>query len=232
MNLKITRPESEQKFIDELLPKVPLTESILIPTLLKCAKKPMLEMIKQEIEIYKKYPKNGKMDVKTFDTRNHKTCFMGQGFRVTNSEWGDADLAEYRKAIGTIHHGTWGNCTLLEAWAGDHYYEYTSMVKGVFSYTRGDRDTLPTIKIHILPIFSNKRSGRWQLDDDDKVKYEHQWLTALNGEMTTQAAYSGMKAWKAYDSVDDPRGTFGKGDQKRTLRMEFERDWERKKRGF
>lgn len=231
MNIRFNRNKEELDLMNKILPPEPLTIK-LAEQVLKASKKYLLEALKAEIEIYKAFPKNGKMDIKSFDTRNHKTCFMGQGFSVKNSQWGDADLRDYRKAVGVISHGSWGDCTLLEAWGGDHYDSYPEMVKGVFSYCKGTRSTLPPLKFYIFPLFKNEKSGRVKYDDEDKKTYEHEWLTALNGELATQRAYSGMKPIKPYDSVDDPRGTVGKGERASTLRQEFERDWERKKRGF
>ena len=190
MNIRYCRNKEDLDLINRILPKEPLTIK-LAEQVLKASKKYLLEVLKEEIEIYKAFPKRGKMDIKTFDTRNHKTCFMGQGFNVTNSQWGDADLADYRKAVGTISHGSWGNCTLLEAWGGDHYDQYPEMVKAVFSYCKGTRTTLPTLKFHIFPLFKNEKSGRMKMDDADKLEYEHEWLTQLNGELATQAAQGG-----------------------------------------
>lgn len=231
MNVRMNRNQEDLDLMNKILPKEPLTVK-LAEQVLKVSKKYLLVALKTEIEIYKAFPKRGKMDYKEFDTRNHKTCFMGQGFNVKNSQWGDADLVDYRKAVGTISHGSWGNCTLLEAWGGDHYDKYPEMVKGVFSYCKGTRSTLPPIQFHIFPLFKNEKSGRMKFDDEDKLSYEHEWLTELNGHRATQAAYHNLKAPKPYDSVDDPKGTYGKGENASTLRQEFERDWERKKRGF
>lgn len=210
-NLKILRPPEELELIKRIFPEKPLTEK-LIADLLKLAKKPLLETLRAEIEIYKQYPKKGRMDKLTFNPTNHKSCFMGQGFKVStesNYAAGDAWLSEYRSSIGTINHGEWGNCTLLEAWAGDHFKRYPEMVKAVFSYCRGDRTTLPIIKFHIFPLFKNKDSGRTSFDDVDKESDMDRYLIEVNGLL----AQYGRKPMK------ELKGDFLK---------DFEEQWRRK----
>jgi len=183
MRLILTKPDPVRRAkIESILPKIPLTEE-LIPILLKTTKKYLITALKQEIEIYKAFPKDGRMLTATFDPRNHKTCFMGQAFDVTNSNVENGDLIEYRKAVGTYRHGTWGNATLLEIWAGDHFKDHKKMVSGVFAYCKGERATCPPVKFEVLPLFSNTKSGRWIKDDDDKEKYFDEWVTAMNGEL-------------------------------------------------
>lgn len=201
--------------IEAVLPKVPITEE-LIPILLKLCKKPLLEALKKEIEIYKAFPKAGRMDKITFDTTNHKTCFMGQGFRVSNSEFDDADLSDYRKAVGTFRHGTWGNATLLEIWGGDHFKEHKSMVKAVFSYCRGERTKLPSLQFYIFPLFSNPKSGRWTLDADDRAAFLTRYLIELNGQLSLYAGPK-MKPKYLYNL------------EKKEDLEEFERSWQRYK---
>lgn len=200
------------------LPDHPITDD-LIPVLLKLCKKPLLEALKKEIEIYKAFPKAGRMDKLTFDTTNHKTCFMGQGFNVRSGEiFDDADLRDYRKAVGTFRHGTWNNATLLEIWGGDHFKDYKPMVRAVFSYCKGERETLPPLKFHILPLFSNKNSGTWTLDEDDKDVFRYTYLAELNGYIAMNTYKKTIKPITAQDLEKD-----------KELSKDFELAWERKK---
>jgi hypothetical protein len=201
-----------------VLPKKPITDE-LVPLLLKICKKPLLEALKQEIEIYKAFPKRGRMDKLTFDTTNHKTCFMGQGFNVKSGEiFDDADLRDYRQGVGTFRHGTWGNATLLEIWGGDHFKDYKPMVRAVFSYCKGERATLPPLKFHVFPLFSNKESGRWTLDEDDKDVFLYTYLTELNGFIAMNTRNKKIKPITYEDLEKD-----------KELKEDFERAWERKK---
>jgi hypothetical protein len=204
--------------IKAALPPRPITDE-LIPVLMKLCKKPLLEALKKEIEVYKAFPKKGRMDKLTFDTTNHKTCFMGQGFQVRSGElFDDADLRDYRKAVGTLRHGTWGNATLLEIWGGDHFKDHKAMVKAVFSYCKGERTTLPALKFYVFPLFSNESSGRWTLDEDDKDVYMYEYLTQLNGFIAMETRNKKIKPITYADLQKD-----------KELREDFERAWERKK---
>lgn len=181
-NLKMSRPPEELELIKRIFPEEPFTVK-LIEQIKKLCKKPLLEALRAEIEVYRQYPKKGRMNKVTFNPTNHKTCFMGQGFKVsteTNYACGDAWLKEYREAMGTFNHKEWGDATLLEIWAGDHFKNYPEMVKAVFSYCRGDRTTLPTIKFYIVPFFKNKESGQTTYDDVDKESYKDTYLAELN----------------------------------------------------
>lgn len=204
--------------IKAALPEHPITDD-LIPVLLKLCKEPLLEALKQEIEIYKAFPKQGRMDTLTFDTTNHKTCFMGQGFTVKSGQlFDDGDLKDYRKAVGTYRHGTWGNATLLEIWGADHFKNYKPMVKGVFSYCKGDRTTLPHLAFHVFPLFSNENSGRWTLDEEDKDVFRYEYLSQLNGYI----------AMNTYNKKVKPI-TFEDLEKDKELQKDFELAWERKK---
>jgi hypothetical protein len=204
--------------IAKVLPDHPITDE-LIPVLMKLCKKPLLEALKQEIEVYKAFPKKGRMDKLTFDTTNHKTCFMGQGFNVRSGElFDDADLKDYRKAVGTFRHGTWGNATLLEIWGGDHFKDYKSMVKAVFSYCKDERSSLPILKFHILPLFSNKSSGTWTMDESDKDVFRYTYLTELNGFLAMESRKKTIKPY-TYDDLENNKD----------IREDFERAWERRK---
>lgn len=216
-SLKWVDPERDA-VIKTVLPDHPFTDD-LIPLLLKLCKKPLLEALKKEIEVYKAFPKRGRMDKLTFDTTNHKTCFMGQGFNVKSGEiFDDADLRDYRRAVGTFRHGTWGNATLLEIWGGDHFKDYKAMVRGVFSYCKGERTTLPPLQFHILPLFSNKESGRWTLDEEDKDVFMYTYLTELNGFLAVEGRKKTLKVI-----------TFESMQKDKSLMEDFERAWERKK---
>jgi hypothetical protein len=204
--------------INAVLPEKPITDD-LVPLLLKLCKKPLLAALKQEIEIYKAFPKQGRMDKLTFDTTNHKTCFMGQGFNVKSGEiFDDADLRDYRKAVGTYKHGTWGNATLLEIWGADHFKKYKPMVKGVFSYCKGERATLPALTFYVFPLFSHKESGGWTLDEDDKDVFRYTYLTELNGHI----------AMNTYNKKIKPL-TFEDLEKDKSLKEDFGKAWERKK---
>ena len=200
------------------LPDHPITDD-LIPILLKLSKKHLLAALKQEIEVYKAFPKRGRMDKLTFDTTNHKTCFMGQGFNVRSGElYDDADLRDYRTAVGTFKHGTWGNATLLEIWGADHFKNYKPMVRGVFSYCKGERTTLPSLTFHIFPLFSNKSSGRWALDEDDKDVFRYKYLTELNGYVAMNTRGKKIKPI-TFEDLEKDKG----------LLEDFELAWGRKK---
>lgn len=148
--------------IQRLLPENPIIdivhkkiEKLLYPTIVKA--------IKQELEIYRAYPKRmpekPKEATKTFDTRNSRTCFMGKGFK-SNDILVDSELTEYRNRVGTVNHPEWGNATLLEIWGADHFAKYPKMVKAIFSYGVGLRETMPGIKIHVNPLIHTSNSGK------------------------------------------------------------------------
>lgn len=181
MNIRFSRSPEEEALIASILPKEPLTDTILIPGLMKVAKKILVTTLRNELEIYRAYPKAGPMNKLEFNPTNHKTCFMGQGFRVSNNTMGDGHLSEYRRAVGTLNHAKWGNATLLEIWAADHYDSHRDMVKGAFSYGKGDRNTCPILKFEVFPLFANKKSGKKTLDDDDKELFRERYLVEVNG---------------------------------------------------
>ena len=159
------------KAIEKALPQEPFIDTMVQPELDKRMRSVLLRALKAEIEVYKNYPKRmeekPKKAKKTFDPRNNKTCFMGKGFKA-NDHLTDKELLAYRKAIGTINHPEWGDCTLLEIWGGDHFEKYPSMVRSVFSYCTGMRKTLPTVKIHVNPLFANKHTGKRKLSAEQK----------------------------------------------------------------
>lgn len=177
--------QERQNLIDGLLPKQTLIASILEPSIEKKLFGIIAKMIKTELEIYRQYPKRTMPDaevkkemVKDFDPRHPKTCFMGKAFK-SNYNATDVELAKYRKAIGTIPHPLWGDCTLLEIWGGDHMKDYGKMVIAAFKYGAGIIDTCPPIKVHVNPLFQNSKSGEFQTTDEEKEEAEyHEMLLA------------------------------------------------------
>lgn len=157
-------PEGKKRteLIKSILPKKSIVGSFVQPRLMEATNDILIKALKKEIEIYKAYPKKGQYEPGTFDTRSTDSCFMGQGFKGNGfgiENWYDAELQDYRKAIGTIHHGEWGNCTLLEIWGGDHYVTHKEMVVGVMEYAYGLRNTMPELHFHVNPFFKNAKSG-------------------------------------------------------------------------
>lgn len=171
--------KKRQALIKEVLPKVPIVDSFLQPRLMEAMDDVLIKSLKQEIEIYKAYPKPGQYNPETFDTRSNDTCFMGQGFRANGfgvEGWSDAELSDYRKAIGMISHTEWGGCTLMEIWGADHYKDYKEMVEGVMQYTWGKRKTMPELHFYINPFFKNPASGQMilsvrQQEDSENAKH-------------------------------------------------------------
>lgn len=173
MNIKITEDGDSPKrdaLIKKTLPKETIISTILEPSIEERLFDIIAECIKKELEIYRNYPKNSKdhkskeKSTETFDPRNNETCFMGKAFRG-NSELTDHELAIYRKAIGTIHHPVWGDCTLLEIWGGDHFEDYNKMVVGAFEYGMNLTNTCPDIKVFTNPLFQNKKSKTFRLSE-------------------------------------------------------------------
>lgn len=163
--------KERRKLIDGVLPSNPLVDTLLNPELEKRMYPVLTRMLRMELEIYRNYPKRmakaAEEEKKDFDPRHNETCFMGKGFKA-NTRAHDADLVEYRKRIGTIKHPVWGDCTLLEIWAGDHMRDYPSMVRSAFSYGIGLRDTMPVLRFHINPLIENVRSGKRHMTAEEK----------------------------------------------------------------
>lgn len=173
MNVKFISKDHEKRTeeINKILPK----ETIIATTLEPAIEKRLFDIIamcvEKELAIYRQYPKRKNISadketpkemIETFDPRNNDTCFMGKGFR-SNGDITDSELNDYRKAIGTIHHPIWGDCTLLEIWGGDHFEEHNEMVISAFKYGIGMIDTCPEIKVHVNPLFQNKKSKDFKL---------------------------------------------------------------------
>lgn len=174
MNIRFTNekdtPERFEK-IKEILPKESIISSILEPSIEKKLFNTIAQCIRTELEIYRQYPKNTNFSgepekpvemVKTFDPRNNDTCFMGKAFKA-NSHMTDIELTQYRRAIGTVNHPIWGDCTLLEIWGGDHFEDHNKMVVAAFKYGMNMIQTCPPIKVHVNPLFQNKKSKSFKL---------------------------------------------------------------------
>lgn len=168
-SIRFTSPDdpkwvAREKLIEEVLPKEPIISSKISDGSFIITRKELTEALIKEIGVYKAFPREGKYSPDTFNPRNSKECFMGQGFTANGNGfegWTDYDLARYRKAVGTLTHKTWGTCTLLEIWGGDHFEKYQKMVKNVFLFCNGDLKTMPKVKFWINPLYANNLSGTW-----------------------------------------------------------------------
>lgn len=159
--------KERRKKIKEILPKQTLISEILEPLIEKTLFNALALCVRRELEIYRAFPKRENEEpiesqIETFNPTNNETCYMGKAFQH-NGDLMDSDLAEYRKAIGTIPHYVWGNCTLLEIWGGDHFEKYPEMVKGAFEWAMGVREDCPEIVFHVNPLFKNKSSAEFKL---------------------------------------------------------------------
>jgi hypothetical protein len=182
-----TSPEglARTKIIKNILPKESLVQTFLAPKV-DAMYPTLLKMLYAELEIYKAYPKKpleesgkAKAAVKTFEPRNHTTCFQGKAFEVKDKTFGDADLRDYRQAIGTFNHAECGDATLMEIWAGDHMKEYPKMVIQAFKYGANLIKTRPVLKFNINPLFMNKTSGKTLLTKEQKIyNYDQDLLLA------------------------------------------------------
>jgi hypothetical protein len=201
-----TSPEGKAREakIKSLLPKETLVKTMLMDKL-NMIYPVLLKMLYAELEIYRAYPKKpldesgkAKVALKTFDARNHTTCFQGKAFEVKDHTYGDADLNDYRNAVGTFNHSEWGNATLMEIWGGDHMKDYPEMVKQAFKYGTNLIKTRPALKFHVNPLFMNSDSGRTLLTEDQKIhKYDQDLLLAkamLWGARTQKDSYRASDA--------------------------------------
>ena len=190
--------------IKALLPKKTLIETMLMPKL-DTMSPLLLKMLYEELEIYRAYPKkpledsgDAKIALKTFDARNHTTCYQGKAFKVTDSTCGDADLYDYRRAVGTFNHAEWGDATLMEIWGGDHMKDYPEMTKQAFKYGANLINTRPVLKFHVNPLFMNINSGRVKLTAEQKIhKYDSDLLL---GKAMTWGARTREEANRAENS--------------------------------
>lgn len=175
-----TDNEERNLLIDNLLPKesiiqpvIEVIESYLFNVLTECLKK--------EIEIYRKYPKKINQEdfdniINTFEPRMSSNCFMGKAFKY-NDQIINYELTMYRKRIGTIDHVEWGNATLLEIWAADHFKNHKKMVVDTFKYGMCLTDELPDIKFFINPLFKNQNSGK--IKPTQSAKEQEKYLNEL-----------------------------------------------------
>jgi hypothetical protein len=191
--------------IKSLLPEKSLVETMLMPKV-DMMFPLLLKMLYAELEIYRAYPKKpleesgkAKVAVTTFDARNHTTCFQGKAFNVKDHTYGDGDLADYRRAIGTFQHNEWGNATLMEIWGGDHMKDYGPMVTQAFKYGANIINTRPVLKFHVNPLFMNGNSGRTKLTEEQAIhKYDEDLLLA-------KAMFWGARTKKESDRAKDAR---------------------------
>lgn len=170
---------SRQQKISEILPEQDLISAKLEKEIEKKLFPVLTRILKEELEIYRKYPKRmeapPKEEIKTFDPTDNKTCFMGKGFQA-NTHITDSELVQYRKRIGTIDHPNWGNCTLLEIWGGDHFISHPEMVKAAFAYGTGLRKTMPPLRFHVNPLYFNKKTGKRKLNKEEEAHKEEMEL--------------------------------------------------------
>ncbi|AHK11371.1 hypothetical protein F132_24 [Flavobacterium sp. phage 1/32] len=196
MNVSYTLSDDEpnrKELIENILPKQTIIASILEPSIENRLFSVLAKCVKEELEIYRKYPKRtlkeieeAKAQVKDFDPRHPKTCFMGKAFK-SNYHITDAELNMYRRAVGTIPHPIWGKCTLLEIWGGDHIADYKEMVIGAFKYGAGINKNCPTIHVHVNPLFQNSKSGTFTVTEEEKEEQEYKEL------LMAKALFYGVK---------------------------------------
>jgi hypothetical protein len=208
MNVRYTDSSPEGKarvaLIKKILPKKSLVETFLAPKV-KAMYPTLLNMLYAELEIYRAYPKKpleesgkAKAAVKTFEPRNHTTCFQGKAFKVKDRTFGDADLVDYRRAIGTFNHAEWGDATLMEIWAGDHMKDHSKMVIKAFKYGANLIKTRPVLKFHVNPLFKNRTSGKTMLTKEQEIyNYDQDLLLA---KAMTWGARTPQEANRASDS--------------------------------
>lgn len=175
MIVKMNGTSERDAKLNAILPKRKLTEQYLLPALKKAMAKPLLSALKRELKIYRSFPKdNGTLKLDSFEPRNGSHCFMGQAF-MSNGRGGmiDADLVLYRKRIGTLPHTQWGNCTVLEIWAADHYETNKDMVIQAFEYGWSKRSRMPKLYFKITPFLITAETGQSirtpQDEEDDKA---------------------------------------------------------------
>lgn len=204
--------EERNRVIRQVLPKEPIVDSFLAPHLMEAMKAPLLQALRNEIEVYKSYPKQGQYNPDAFNPRNNTTCFMGQGFGMNGhgfEGWTDYDLDMYRRALGTIDHKEWGGCTLLEIWAADHFKDHKEMVNKTFRYCWGDEKELPELDFFINPFYRNAQSGKMEITEDQKEEQkaaEHLVKVSHYVEIKDRLKKTGMSnpLNLAADEKDDP----------------------------
>lgn len=158
--------EKRNKLISKILPDKTIIETVLEPQIEKVLFGTIADCIRQELEIYRRFPKRTEEKkaemIKTFNPTNNETCFMGKGFKANNHVT-DSDLYLYRNKIGKVNHPIWGDVTLMEIWGGDHFEEHNEMVVNAFKYGMNIIDECPEIKVFVNPLFQNKKSKNLKL---------------------------------------------------------------------
>jgi hypothetical protein len=182
-----TSPEGKARTakIKKILPEISLVDSMLMPRV-DIMYPLLVKILYAELEIYREYPKKpldetgkAKVAIKTFDARNHTTCFQGKAFTVKDHTHSDAELSDYRNAVGTFNHAEWGDATLMEIWGGDHMKDHPEMVKEAFKYGTRITNTRPVLKFYINPLFKHYKSGKTKLTDEQKIyQYDQDLLLA------------------------------------------------------
>lgn len=207
--------KAREELINQVLPKVPITGAAINDKILESTRSQAIEMLKQEIEVYKAFPRKGVYKPDEFNPRNSRQCFMGQGFTANGNGfegWTDYDLVRYRTAVGTIAHEVWGNVTLLEIWGGDHFKDHKKMVKDVFLYCNREKKKLPKIDFYINPFNKNDNSGTWEPHADEiyqKANREHLIKIANYCEIRNRMKKAKVKnpMMLAIEEKDDPKYT-------------------------
>lgn len=209
--MSINNSPEREKLVASILPKKPITETILLPALKNQLIGPLLRTLKEEIKVYRKFPKvNGTYKPDIFDPRNPQTCFMGHGFYANSKGyegWYDAELVKYRNAVGTLPHTRWGDTTVLEIWAADHFEKYPEMVKAVYDYGFDKIKRMPKIKFHIMPFMITSETGTPR--DNGERKQAEETQDALIDMLANARAEKLFKQWKAksrnrsYDEEDE-----------------------------
>ncbi len=149
-------PEKEN-FVKNVLPTAPFVHTRVLEPMFAVFHDALVDALYLEIEVYKQYPRDvSRIDVSKFNPTNPGRCFMGLGFFSNSATLMDRDLEVYRRRIGKINHSTWGDVTLLEIWAGDHYESHTKMVTDVFKYCLGKRKECPVLSFHYNPFIPHK----------------------------------------------------------------------------
>jgi hypothetical protein len=210
-----TEGNKRRELIKKILPKDTLVDTFLMPKV-ESMYPTLLKMLYAELEIYRAYPKKpleesgkAKASVKTFEPRNHTSCFQGKAFRVKDNSFGDADLRDYRRAVGTFNHAEWGDATILEIWGGDHMKDHPKMVTQAFKYGANLINTRPKLKFHVNPLFMNGKTGKTLLTDDQKIySYDQDLLLA-------KAMTWGVKTQKEAEKAENARRVRNENLQKK-----------------
>jgi hypothetical protein len=140
MRVDVNEPSNKMlAALDKALPSVPFLESYKT-VLHNSMKAHLTDWLRKELEVYKSTPKP-KVNMETFDPRKGLLIFGGaslftQGEGVFEA-WPEEVVATYRRAVGTFNHKVWGNVTLLEIWAADHFETHKAAVTHAILYAHG-----------------------------------------------------------------------------------------------